>query len=127
LTVVYQLEGAVRRLLWGGERRGAGTLRQCFRYFGPERTRQLRFIGRDLWQPYLVGMRPTRFRRGTGTRNTQPPPHGESLLYHADAVIATRCRALLLRGEGHIRLRRSIPAPYALPFPATALCNFLPR
>ena len=53
LTVVYQLDAQMRRLLWVGERRSAETLRQFFRFFGPERTRQLRFICSDLWQPYL--------------------------------------------------------------------------
>ena len=53
LTVVYQLDAPARRLLWVGEQRSAETLRQFFRGFGPERTRQLRFICSDLWQPYL--------------------------------------------------------------------------
>jgi len=53
LTVVYQLDAQMRRLLWVGERRTAETLRQFFQFFGEERTRQLRFICSDLWQPYL--------------------------------------------------------------------------
>jgi len=53
LTVVYQLDAEMRRLLWVGERRTAETLRQFFDLFGPERTRQLRFICSDLWQLYL--------------------------------------------------------------------------
>lgn len=53
LTVVYQLDADMRRLLWVGERRTAETLRQFFDGFGPERTRQLRFICSDLWPPYL--------------------------------------------------------------------------
>ena len=53
LTVVYQLDAPLRRLLWVGERRTAETLRQFFQFFGEERTRQLRFICSDLWQPYL--------------------------------------------------------------------------
>jgi len=53
LTVVYQLDAQARRLLWVGEQRSAETLRQFFAFFGPERTRQLRFICSDLWQPYL--------------------------------------------------------------------------
>lgn len=53
LTVVYQLDGAVRRLLWVGQRRTAETLQQFFQFFGEERTRQLRFICSDLCQAYL--------------------------------------------------------------------------
>lgn len=53
LTVVYQLDAQARRLLWVGEQRSAQTLLKFFRFFGPERTRQLRFICSDLWRPYL--------------------------------------------------------------------------
>lgn len=53
LTVVYQLDAGARRLLWVGEQRSAETLRRFFQFFGPERTRQVRFICSDLWQPYL--------------------------------------------------------------------------
>ena len=53
LTVVYQLDAQARRLLWVGEQRTAKTLLKFFRFFGPERTRQLRFICSDLWPPYL--------------------------------------------------------------------------
>jgi transposase len=53
LTVVYQLDAPMRRLLWVGERRTVETLQRFFQFFGEERTRQLRFICSDLWQPYL--------------------------------------------------------------------------
>ena len=53
LTVVYQLDAQARRLLWVGEQRTAKTLLKFFRFFGPERARQLRFICSDLWLPYL--------------------------------------------------------------------------
>jgi transposase len=38
---------------WVGEQRSAQTLLKFFRFFGPQRTRQLRFICSDLWRPYL--------------------------------------------------------------------------
>jgi transposase len=53
LTVVYQLDAPVRRLLWVGEQRTSKTLLKFFRFFGPQRTRQWRFICSDLWRPYL--------------------------------------------------------------------------
>ena len=53
LTVVYQLDAQARRLLWVGEQRTAKTLLKFFRFFGPQRARQLRFICSDLWWPYL--------------------------------------------------------------------------
>lgn len=53
LTVVYQIDKGVRRLLWVGEDRKAKTLLRFFRSFGSERSAQLRFICSDMWQPYL--------------------------------------------------------------------------
>lgn len=53
LTVVYQIDDGVRRLLWVGEDRKTKTLLRFFRWFGPERSAQLRFVGSDMWQPCL--------------------------------------------------------------------------
>ena len=36
-----------------GEQRSAKALLKFFRFFGPQRARQLRFICSDLWWPYL--------------------------------------------------------------------------
>lgn len=54
LTVVYQIDAGIRRLLWVGQDRKAKTLLRFFRWFGPERTARLRFICSDMWQPYLT-------------------------------------------------------------------------
>ena len=53
LTVVYQIDEGVRRLLWVREDRKTRTLLKFFRSFGRERSAQLRFICSDMWQPYL--------------------------------------------------------------------------
>jgi transposase len=53
LTVVYQIDQGVRRLLWVGEDRKTKTLIRFFRSFGPERSARLRFICSDMWKPYL--------------------------------------------------------------------------
>jgi len=53
LTVVYQIDQGVRRLLWVGEDRTMKTLLEFFRSFGPERSARLRFICTDMWRPYL--------------------------------------------------------------------------
>ncbi len=53
LAVVYQLNVQAQRLLWVGQNRTVETLLQFFRFFGKERSPQLRFICSDLWQPYL--------------------------------------------------------------------------
>ena len=54
LTVVYQIDQGLRRLLWVGEDRTTKTLLRFFRWFGPERSTQLRFICSDMWKPYLM-------------------------------------------------------------------------
>lgn len=53
VTVVYQLDQERRRLLWIGGKRRAKTLLGFFRWFGEERTANLRFICSDMWKPYL--------------------------------------------------------------------------
>ena len=53
LTVVYQIDAGVRRLLWVGQDRRAKTLLRFFRSFGRERCARLHFICSDMWQPYL--------------------------------------------------------------------------
>jgi transposase len=53
LTVVYQIDAGVRRLLWVGQDRRAKTLLRFFRWFGPERSARLHFICTDMWKPYL--------------------------------------------------------------------------
>jgi transposase len=53
LTVVYQLDAGMRRLLYVGRHRTTKTLLRFFFEFGRERTTRLKFICSDMWQPYL--------------------------------------------------------------------------
>ena len=53
LTLVYQIDGGRKRLLWIGQERRVKTLLTFFRWFGKEQTAALRFICSDLWRPYL--------------------------------------------------------------------------
>ena len=54
LTLVYQIDEGSRRLLWVGQERRVKTLIGFFRWFGPERSAELRFICSDMWRPYLT-------------------------------------------------------------------------
>ncbi len=54
LTLVYQIDEGCRRLLWVGEERRVKTLLGFFRWFGLERSAELRFICSDMWRPYLT-------------------------------------------------------------------------
>ena len=53
LTLVYQIDVHCKRLLWIGKDRRVKTLLNFFRWFGTERTQELKFICSDMWKPYL--------------------------------------------------------------------------
>jgi len=53
LTVVYQLDAGMRRLLYAGKERTTKTLLKIFFEFGKERTARLKFVCSDMWKPYL--------------------------------------------------------------------------
>jgi len=53
VTVVYQINAGVKRLLWVGKDRKAKTLLEFFHWFGPERTALIEFVCSDMWKPYL--------------------------------------------------------------------------
>lgn len=53
LTVVYQIDEGVRRLLWVGRERTEETFRGFFRMLGDERSRLIEFVASDMWKPYL--------------------------------------------------------------------------
>lgn len=53
LTLVYQIDAHCKRLLWVGNKRKIKTLLGFFRWFGAERSRELKYICSDMWKPYL--------------------------------------------------------------------------
>ena len=53
LTLVYQIDGHCKRLLWIGNERRAKTLLRFFRWLGKDRSQQLEYICSDMWKPYL--------------------------------------------------------------------------
>jgi transposase len=53
LTLVYQIDGQCKRLLWIGEKRTVKTLLRFFRWFGKERSQGLKYVCSDMWKPYL--------------------------------------------------------------------------
>jgi transposase len=54
LTVVYQIDEGVRRLLWVGRERTEETLRGFFKMLGGERSSLIEFVASDMWKPYLT-------------------------------------------------------------------------
>jgi len=53
LTLVYQINEGVKRLLYIAEDREERSLREFFEWFGAERSAGLKFICSDMWKPYL--------------------------------------------------------------------------
>lgn len=53
MTLVYQIDGASKRLLWIGRNRSEQALTGFFTWLGAERTSCLKFICSDMWKPYL--------------------------------------------------------------------------
>ncbi len=53
LTLVYQINEGMKRLLFVAENREETSLRKFFLWLGPKRSAQIRFICSDMWQPYL--------------------------------------------------------------------------
>lgn len=53
LTVIYQIDGHCRRLLWVGPRRTQATLRRGLAVLGDAVVSGLRFVCSDMWRPYL--------------------------------------------------------------------------
>ena len=53
LTLVYQIDQGLKRLLWCGEGRSIKSLSDFFEMFGKENASKLKFVCSDLWKPYL--------------------------------------------------------------------------
>ncbi len=53
LTLVYQINEGMKRLLFVVEDRQEKSLRQFFTWFGKERSALITFVCSDMWKPYL--------------------------------------------------------------------------
>jgi len=53
LTLVYQIDDGLKRLLWVEGGRTVKTMLRFFQFFGKERARKLKHVCSDMWKPYL--------------------------------------------------------------------------
>jgi len=53
LTLVYQIEDGMKRLLWVAEERTEESLRGFFQYLSEAERQSIRFVCSDMWRPYL--------------------------------------------------------------------------
>ena len=73
LTLVYQIDLGVTRLLWIGKERTIESFQGFFTTMGEEMTSKIVFISSDIWEPYLKVIREKCFRRSAHSR---PLPYG---------------------------------------------------
>ena len=57
LTLVYQIDSGMKRLLWIGTKRTEKTLHEFFDLLGDTITPTLKYVCSDMWQPYLATIR----------------------------------------------------------------------
>jgi len=53
LTLVYQIDQGITRLLWVGKERTVESFQGFFTMLGESLTSQIEFVCSDMWQPYL--------------------------------------------------------------------------
>ncbi|MBN1422559.1 MAG: ISL3 family transposase [Planctomycetes bacterium] len=96
MTVVYQLNGGVRRLLYVGRDRTVRSLLRFFRDQGKPWCARIRFVCSDMWQPYLKVIE----RKLTGALHILDRYHIVAKLNKAlDLVRASEARKM--RAEGY--------------------------
>ncbi len=57
LTVIYQIDEGMRRLLWVGPKRTQATLKAGLNQLGAKVVSGIEFVCSDMWQPYLTVIR----------------------------------------------------------------------
>src|SRR5258707_13516475 len=62
LTLVYQIDQGFTRLLWVGKERTLESFQGFFTVIGEQLAAQIEFVGSDMWQPYLDGIRQKSYR-----------------------------------------------------------------
>ena len=96
LTLVYQINEGMKRLLFVAENREETSLRKFFLWLGAERSAQIRFICSDMWQPYLNVIA----ERASGALNVLDRYHIAAKMNQAiDAVRAKETREVRSRNR----------------------------
>lgn len=103
LTLVYQIEAGMVRLLWVGKERTVKTFRGFFDMLGKESCATIEFVCSDMWKPYLRVIR----ERCTGALHILDRFHIVAHLNKAlDQVRADEARKLAAEGRQPV-LKRS--------------------
>ncbi len=103
LTVVYQIDQGMRRLIWVGRERTKASIRGFFDEFGAERAAALRFVTSDMWKNYLDVIA----KRAGAALHVLDRFHVVSNLNKAiDKVRATEARELARKGYALLKRTR---------------------
>ena len=103
MTLVYQINGSAKRLLWCTEDRTEESLNTFFDWFGKERSDLIKFACSDMWKPYLNVLK----AKATKAINVLDRFHIAKKMNEAiDEVRASETKALMAEGKDVI-LRKS--------------------
>jgi transposase len=106
LTLVYQLDAGLRRLLWSGPKRKVRTLLRFFWWFGKERSARLEYVSSDMWAPYLKVIR----KKAVNALNILDRFHIMKKFNEAiDDIRRQEAKELRQRSEDHVLVRSRWP------------------
>ena len=77
LTLVYQIDQGMKRLLWVAKDRTEQSLREFFEILGRPKSAYLKFTCSDMWQPYLNVLREQAQKAIWVSRRAGIPHHGQ--------------------------------------------------
>ena len=96
MTLVYQINGPVKRLLWCAEDRTEESLNSFFDWFGKDRSNLLEFACSDMWKAYLNVLK----ERAINALNILDRFHIAKKMNEAiDKVRASETKSLLAKGK----------------------------
>jgi transposase len=127
LTLVYQIDLGVTRLLWVGRERTIESFQGFFRVIGDELASKIVFVCSDMWEPYLKVIREKcsealhildRFHIVANMNKALDEVRaGESrrMAREGFAPVLKKSRWLLLKREENLKKRTALPPPRSPP------------
>lgn len=128
LTLVYQIDKGIRRLLWIGDDRKEATLKGFFTWFGAERAAKISAICSDMWKPYLKVIREClpaalhvldRFHIVANLNkavDTVRATESRKMAAAGDEPVLTKSKWLLLRRRGNLKSEQRVSLRRLLQF-----------
>jgi len=99
ITLVYQIAGKHKRLLWVAENRTEESLRGFFDWLNPTRSRIIEFVCSDMWKPYLKVINEKASQAVQVLDRFHIMTHFSKAI---DEVRASEARVLAERNQGHV-------------------------